>query len=137
MEPVINIWATLVAAVISMGLGALWYSPILFGNLWMKTQGITAEDMEEMSKGMVGAYLLMFIGAVVMSFVLGHMVDYTGSNSIVTGVTTGFWLWLGFVAPVTLQSKIFEDKPCTLWLLNNAYNLAGLCLMGAVLAVWV
>ena len=37
----VNFLAIAVAAVISTGLGALWYSPLLFGPAWMKALGKT------------------------------------------------------------------------------------------------
>ena len=40
----INYWAVLVAAVAYMILGAIWYSPILFGSAWMRLIGKTKEQ---------------------------------------------------------------------------------------------
>ncbi len=137
MDISINYWATLVAAISFMGLGALWYSPVLFGKIWMKAIGMSEAELKEASQGMGMAYGLMFVSALVMSYVLGHMVDYSQSVNSVLGAKTGFWIWLGFVAPVTLQSKVFENKPWTLWLLNNGYNLTGLIIMGIILSVWM
>lgn len=138
MDIAINYWATMVSAICFMVLGALWYSPVMFGKLWMKVVGLTEEELKEASSSGMGlAYGLMFVSAFVMSYILGHFVDYTNSVDAVLGAQTGFWIWMGFVAPVTLQSKIFENKKWTLWLLNNGYNLTGLIIMGVILAVWV
>jgi len=41
-----------------------------------------------------------------------------------------------FVAVATLGSVTFEKRPLQLYLINNAYLLLALLLMGAVLAVW-
>ncbi|MBA2685130.1 MAG: DUF1761 family protein [Gemmatimonadaceae bacterium] len=35
----LNVWAVLVAAVVAFVLGALWYSPPVFGKLWQKANG--------------------------------------------------------------------------------------------------
>ncbi len=43
----INYWAVLVAAVVSMVIGALWYSPVLFGKLWMKYSGLSDKKLAE------------------------------------------------------------------------------------------
>ena len=37
----INYWAVLVAGVAYMVLGAIWYTPALFGNAWLKAIGKT------------------------------------------------------------------------------------------------
>jgi hypothetical protein len=41
----VNYLAVLLAAAATMIIGFLWYSPILFGNVWMKQIGLKAEDM--------------------------------------------------------------------------------------------
>jgi hypothetical protein len=46
----INYLAVLVAALVSMVIGGLWYSPLLFGNIWMKLSGITQKDVEKAKK---------------------------------------------------------------------------------------
>ena len=35
----LSVTAIIVAAVAGMAIGALWYSPILFGNAWLKAIG--------------------------------------------------------------------------------------------------
>ena len=63
----INFLAVLVATIVSMVLGALWYSPILFGKLWAKLSKFTEEDIEKAKKkGMTKNYILNFISLFVM-----------------------------------------------------------------------
>ena len=139
MVPV-NYLAVFFAAVLSMALGYAWYGP-LFGKPWMKLMGITKESM----KGMKGSdmqklYGMQFVGSLVMAFVLSHVLvfasKYLGESGVSAGLQTGFWNWLGFVAPVTLGSVLWEGKSWKLWLLNNGYYLVTLMAMGTVLAVW-
>ena len=40
----INPWAVLVAAVATMVIGFLWYSPILFARPWMRLMGCDPDD---------------------------------------------------------------------------------------------
>jgi hypothetical protein len=125
----INGWAVLVAAVAQIVLGALWYSPVLFGKMWSRLSGI---------KGM-GSWVNMvggFVVALVMSFVLANVVKYVGVKGFFGGITAGFWMWLGFVATFTFYTIMYERKPFQLYLINNAYNLLGLMLMGVILSVW-
>jgi hypothetical protein len=42
----INILAVILAAIVAFVLGALWYSPILFGKIWQKEIGFTGEDFK-------------------------------------------------------------------------------------------
>lgn len=136
----INYWAVLVAAIASMVLGFLWYGP-LFGKLWMKLSDMKAEDMSAAkAKGMGKSYFISFVGSLVMSYVLAHALVFASAYMKVSGVTvglsTGFWNWLGFVAPITMGNVLWYGKSWKLWLLNNGYYLLSLLLMGVILAVW-
>ena len=42
-----NYLAVGVAALATILIGALWYSPLLFGNIWLKATGYTQEQMRE------------------------------------------------------------------------------------------
>lgn len=136
----VNYLAVLVAAIASIVLGFLWYGP-LFGKQWTQLMGFTPEKMEAAkAKGMTTPYILMTIGSLAMSYVLAHAVifasAYLGAAGVSAGLTAGFWNWLGFVAPVTLGSVIWEGKPWKLWILNNSYYLVSLAFMGVILSVW-
>lgn len=139
MVPV-NYLAIFVAALLSMVLGSLWYGPI-FGRTWMKMMGMNKESMKGISSSEMGKlYGIQFIGSLLMAFVLSHALvfakAYLGSTGVSAGFQTGFWNWLGFAAPVTLTTVLWEGKPWKLWLLNNGYYLTLLVMMGIVLSVW-
>lgn len=132
----INYLAVLVAALANMALGFVWYGP-LFGKQWMKLMGFDKKKLNVMKTNMTKTYALGFISTLVMSYVLSHFVDYIGATSVGEGAAAGFWIWLGFIATITLGSVLWERKPFSLYTLNNAYNLIGLIVMGIILAVWV
>lgn len=138
VEASVNNVAVVAAAVVSMVVGAAWYSPLLFGKLWMKLSGMTEKQLAEAKKkGMAKSYAIAFLAVLVMSYVLAHFVDYLGATTIMAGVEAGFWLWLGFVATVLINSVLWEGKPFKLYLLNIAHYLVVLLVSGAILAVWV
>ena len=137
----VNYLAVVVAAVVSMVLGYVWYGA-LFGKQWISMMKFTPEAMAEArAKGMGKTYALMFVGSLVMSYVLWHTIvfaiGFTQTSGAMTGVSTGFWMWLGFIAPVTLGSVLWEGKPWRLWILNIGYYLVTLVATGAILAAWM
>ncbi len=132
----LNYLAILAGAVANMVLGALWYGP-LFGKQWMALTGMTGEKLAAAkAKGMTKEYALGFVGALAMSYVLAHVVDYTGATTATLGAQAGFWSWLGFIAPVMMSVVLWEGKPWKLWGLNSGYYLISLVIMGAILATW-
>ena len=123
----INYLAILVCGVVSMFIGYLWYGP-LFGKTWMALTGIKKETMTEaQKKGMGKSYFLMFIGSLVMAYVLAFYTFVVGSflkrSGFLVGLEGGFWSWLGFIAPVTLGSVLWEGKSWKLWFIGNSYYL--------------
>lgn len=136
----INYGAVVVAALANVVLGFLWYGP-LFGKTWIRMMGFTRESMEAAkARGMGKSYLLMTIGALVMSYVMAHSVEFGSSYLNMTGAwagaQAGFWNWLGFIAPITLGTVLWEGKPWKLWVLNAGYYLVALLVMGAILGIW-
>lgn len=132
----INYWAVLACGVAAMVLGGIWYGP-LFGKIWMKWSGFTEKDMKEAQKqGMAWRYLLNFVSALVMACVLAHFLYYTNAIEVRDGVIAAAWLWLGFIATVSLGSVLWENKPFKLYALNNAYSLLSLIVMSAILVYW-
>ncbi len=138
MEVVLHYGAILVTAIVAMALGALWYSPAVFGKMWMNLCGFTEKHMEEAKKkGMGKSMVLAFLAQLVMAYVLAHFVQYAGAaGSIVGGLQAGFWIWLGFIATTLLNSVLWEGKPVKLYLLNIAHYLLVLLVSGVILAVW-
>ena len=134
----INYLAVSVAAVVSMGLGALWYSPMLFGKQWMALSGLSSEKMDAMkAKGMTTGYAIGFVGSLVMAYVLAHFVQIAGATDISGALQLGFWVWLGFVATVMLGAVLWEGKSWNLYFLNAGYHLVSLLIMSSILTLWV
>ncbi len=129
----IHFFAILGATVTRVVIGALWYSPALFLNTWLKLAGVTEAQMKE---GMGKAVAVDVVGSFIMAFVLVHAVRYAGATTAPEGMAVGFFNWLGFVAVVTIGTVTYERKPFKLFLLNNGYFLISLVVMGAILAVW-
>lgn len=140
----IDYLAVLASAIFMMVLGGLWYGP-LFGKKWVALMGFDQQKVADMQAKGMGAmwksYAFMALGSLIMSFVLAHSIifanSYLGTSGVAGGLQGGFWTWLGFVAPVTLGTVLWEGKSWTLWALNVGYYLVGLLAIGALLSVWV
>src|SRR3989344_4671738 len=118
----INYLAVIAAAVVSMGLGALWYSPMVFGKQWMALSGLSSEKLDAMkAKGMTTGYAVGFVGSLVMVYVLAHFVQIAGATDISGALQLGFWVWLGFVATVMLGAVLWVGKMWNLFFLYPGY----------------
>jgi hypothetical protein len=129
-----NHWALLVSALILWFLGAIWYSPVLFAKPWMALLKI--DPSKTNSKTMVPGMIASFIGDLILSLVLAHIVYWSGADSCGWGAFIGFLVWLGFFAAPNLPQGVYEGRPFKLFAINNGYWLVGLMIVGALLAVW-
>jgi hypothetical protein len=133
---IVNYLTVIVCAVASMIIGSLWYSPLLFGNIWMKLQGFSKKDMNKAKQaGMWKLYLAAFIGSLVTASVLGYLIDIVGKN-VSTGILLAFLAWLGFVATTLLGNVLWEGKSVAVYVLNILYYLVNLVVMGLILGAW-
>jgi hypothetical protein len=135
----ISPWAVLVAALASMVVGFLWYSPILFARPWMRLMGYDPDDkakLAEMRKGAGKTYALAFVASIVSAVVLAKIIEITTVNTVLYGMKVGFAVWLGFVTTVQLTGALFGKQPTKLYLINTGYQLVCYLAMGAILAVW-
>lgn len=135
----VNLWAVLVAAVATMVVGFLWYSPFLFARSWMLAMGYDPDNkakLDEMRKSAGKSYALSFVASLVAAFVLGKIIDVATVDSALYGMKIGFAVWLGFVTTVQLTAKLFGNQPTKLYLINTGYQLVCYLVMGAILAVW-
>ena len=135
----INLLSVLVAAIATMVLGFVWYSPLLFAKPWTVEMGYNPDDkakMEELRKGAGKSYGISFVASLVSAFILAKIIDITTVDSALYGVKIGFAVWLGFVTTVQLTSKLFGNQSTKLYLINTGYQLVCYLAMGAILAVW-
>lgn len=136
-DVIINYWAVLAAAVASFIIGGLWYSPVLFGNAWMESGGITKKTMETAhKKGLGKSYFIAFFGGLLTAYILAHFAKYLTAQTFSEGMIAGFWIWLGFVVPILLGSVLWEGKSFRFYMINALYYLVSLEVMGGILAVW-
>ena len=128
----INYWAVVVAAIVPMVLGALWYTPALFARPWMRAVGRTEAEMGGMGLG----YVLSAVAAVLSSYALARIERWAQVDDLWNGVLVGLLVWVGFVAPVLAVTTYFGGRPRVLWFINAGYQLVSLAIMGAILGAW-
>jgi len=130
----LNYLAVLAATLISMFLGALWYSPILFGNNWMKLMGFTEEQLkkEGSAKEMAVSVFTSFIEALM----LASLILMTGTKTFFSGVHLGAMIGIGIIAMVNLSNAMFNRVPLKLWGINSGYRIVYYMINGGILAIW-
>ncbi len=124
----------IIAILLPMILGSLWYGPI-FGKMWMRMMGLTQMQIKE-KLNPAKSYGGSLVGSVLTAYVLSLLISYLEMGTLVGGMTVGFAAWVGFALPTGWQSVAWEDKGLGLFILNQAYNLVLFLGMAGLMGAW-
>jgi len=157
----LNIFAILVAALIPIAIGFLWYNPKVFGNAWMREAEVSEEKLKtgNMPVIFIISFILSFLLAFFVKFITIHqtgalgmvggdltkalpsytafMADYgdafrTFKHGALHGTMAGFL----FVLPVIAINSLFERKSWKYIWINSGYWIVCLAIMGAIICGW-
>ena len=158
----LNFLAILVASLVPMLLGFIWYNPKLFGTVWAREAEMTEEKMKS------GNMPVIFIVSLIFSFLLAFsvqmltihqfgalgmiggdptlaqpsydafMADYgsafrTFKHGALHGLLAGVFMF----TPVIAINAMFERKGWKYILINGMYWTLSLVIMGAIVCGWV
>lgn len=131
MMSTINWLSVLVAALSSFVIGGLWYGP-LFQKPWMAVTGITKEQGAKSSMALTfgGAFALNLLIASGLAILIG---EHRGAG---TGLHTGVFTALFFLATGLGVIYLFEQRPLKHWLINAGYQVVVFAVMGTIIGAW-
>ncbi len=125
----VNPLAVLIAGLIHMVLGLIWFMPKLFGNAWVE---LTGKEMKPATQWIPAG----IIGHLVMALVLAMIVNLANATTVIGGAIVGIVICLGFVAPLEAGELVWEKIPFKLFMIRVGNQLVGFSLTGAILAIW-
>jgi hypothetical protein len=133
----INWLAVIACVVVSMVSGSLWYNPKTFFPMWWKVVG-KSEQPGMSNMGMMWGLTILssFVQALAMAFMVNAMGGLMGGATALTGASTGFMLWLGFIAPTYMVNKLFAGHGLKIWAIEVGNHLVNFVLFGAILGAW-
>ena len=134
MFELLNWLAIALATMVSMGIGALWYS--VLAKQWIKACGFSAEQIasiEANDKPVI--YVIAAICHLVMAIILSGVLFHAGGSqaTIGNGLLTGLLVWLGFVLTSMTVNHRFQFKPWSLTMIDSGHYLAVLLAQGAII----
>jgi hypothetical protein len=134
----INYMMIFVATILQFILGALWYSPLIFGKLWMQIMEVThisKEELSKMQKEMGPFYALQFFITFFSTFSFATLTPFVPAFST---YHLAFWLWIGFIVPVQIGSVIWGNTKKKFWakqlFVITSYQLIALMIIAFVLS---
>ena len=130
----LNYFAIVVAAIIYVVIGAIWYSPAVFGKLWMKLAKCDPESCK--GKNMVWSWLGCCVTALITAWGLAVLIRNMAYTDFIRGGYIGILAWAGFVMTTQFSAVLWGKKHIGEWLIHASCALISLWVMGGVIAVW-
>lgn len=129
----LNWWAIIVSSISAFVLGGIWYSPLMFGNAWMKVAGMTEEMAKQANPAKIygGAFALTLLAAINLGMFLN-----APNVDLAFGIAAGAATGIGWVAPAFGVVYLFEQRPTLHWFINGAYWVVTFIIMGAIIGAW-
>jgi hypothetical protein len=138
----INWLAVVVAGLCSFVVGGIWYSPGLFGKIWMKYNQLTEELLKKKKKGKIVIWTLLFsflMSANLAMFLSRPPAECLGGCApelnMPWGAAAGFLAGIWTFGAIVIHS-LFEQRSWRVILINGFYSMISLTLMGAIIGVW-
>lgn len=135
----LNPLAVLLAAIASLGFGAIWY--MILARAWMDAVGWTESERArfvEKGRWLSWPFFLMgFASLLVMAWVLANLIAFVAPDEIpfVTAIFVGFYVWLGFVATTIPPLYAISMRKPLLTLIDAGFFLCALLIQAAILGL--
>ncbi|MCB9487271.1 MAG: DUF1761 domain-containing protein [Deltaproteobacteria bacterium] len=130
----INWFAVLVAGLLCMPLGMIWYSPKTFGTRWMAYVGLTPEKAKEDFHPIM--IVKSLIANLILAFFLAVFFDWLMVADVAKGLMFGILFGLAFSVCLQASHYIWEKRPVGLFVIVAGYDITQLAIMGAVIGAW-
>lgn len=163
----INFLAVLVAALVPMIMGFIWYNPKVLGTAWMEASGMTPEKAK--NANMVLIFILSFVFSFILAFSIQfmtihqfgvnslfykqpindpgtemgalykHIMDALGTSyrTFKHGALHGTIGAITIVLPVIATGAMFEGKGFKYIAINAGYWIISMAIMGGIVCGWM
>lgn len=128
----INHIAVLVCAVLSLVIGGLWWSPLLFAKVWQREVGLSDDQLKQMNpaKTFGLTFALAYLASYNLAFFLGAP-GTTWKWGIAAGLLAAIWAIAMYVI-----ISLFEQRSLKHMLINIGYIGVYFGVIGFILGVW-
>ena len=128
----INHIAVLVCAVMSLVIGGLWWSPLLFAKAWQHENGLTDEQLAKSNP--LKTFGLSFLLAWIVSYNLAFFLGAPGTTwqwGIGAALLAATWVVAMFVI-----IALFEQRTFRYIAINCGYVIVYFAVIGFILGIW-
>jgi hypothetical protein len=129
----INHLAVFVCALLSLVIGGLWYSPVLFFKAWQRETGLSDEQVAKANP--LKTYSLTLLLAWIISYNLAAFLGDSQTNWR-WGLAAGLLAGVGWADTMFVIISLFEQRSFKYILINCGYITIYFAMIGFVLGIW-
>ena len=128
-----NYLAMVVAAIVAMVFGFVWYSPMLFGGIWSRGNPVAHKKMQQNVRK--GGYIFIIIASLLTSFAFEVLIKFLGISTLYYGVGLAILVWAGFFFSQSFVDLIMDSKDTKLFVVDNIHHAVSVLLICIILVL--
>ena len=135
----LNFIGVLIAFIVSIISGAIWFGPKTFYPIWMKARGIASGQLSENHKPAVlfgGTFVGVFAQTLTLGVIINSLAKHDQNFGVSGGALIGLALGLGIGAFASLTHRLFGGESFKVWIIETANDVINLTIAGAIIAAF-
>lgn len=129
-----EILGIVLSVVASIAVGGLWYSPLMFGPLWMREVGLDEEKMRNMSTTPAQAVTMAAVLGALFALLMNVLFAWIGVRTVGQGALLALACSITFYAVPLLIHSVFEDSSKKVWAIYASHELVLSAAVGAIVS---
>jgi len=127
----------LVATIVSIVSGSIWFGPKTFYPVWMKARGIASGRLKENHQPAVlfgGTFVGVIAQTITLAVIITSLQSGSESFAITDGAGVGLAVGVGIAAFASLSHRLFGGENFKVWIIETANDAINLTIAGALIA---
>jgi hypothetical protein len=133
----LNLVAVLIASVVSIVSGAIWFGPKTFYPVWMKARGNESGRLQNNPNPAVlfgGTFVSVLIQTLSLGLIINSLQAHLPQFGVIDGAGVGLVLGIGIAMFASLPHRLFGGENFKTWMIETLNDSLNLMIAGAIIA---